>query len=90
MIDENGTVLTEKEIIKDIMEILTEALCPAYELKSDNGHALAWMIDCALQYAKVIYRDFDVLSASADYTRYEENMADIKKLDANLRVIKND
>ena len=88
MIDENGIVLTEKEIIKDIMDMLSEALCPAYELESDDGYALAWMIDCALKYAQVIYRDDNVLSASADYTRYEENMANMKKL--KLRVIKND
>jgi hypothetical protein len=64
--------LEEKEFIRDALDHLAEALCFAYETKTSEGNALAFMIDSAVKYGQVIYRDHDVLSAASDYTAYED------------------
>jgi hypothetical protein len=64
--------MDEKEIIIESMTLLSEACCNLFELKSPEGKALAFMVDSALKYAQVIYRDDDPLLAAADYTAYEE------------------
>ena len=71
MQDENGKKVTEKEKLKYALDHLSESLCLLYETETDVGHALAFMVDSAVKYGQVVYRGDNVLSASADYTRYE-------------------
>ena len=66
--------LTEEELIKEALNLMGEALCFAYETKTDAGHAFAFLLDNAIKYGQVIMRGDNVLSASADYTAYENSM----------------
>jgi hypothetical protein len=74
MKDENGKELSEKELIKDALGLLSEACVPLFETESIEGQALAFMVDSALKYGQVVYRDKDVLSAAADYNSFEEKL----------------
>ncbi len=74
MKDENGNDVSEKDTIKAALDHLAEACCFAFETETDTGHAFAFMIDSAIKYGQCILRDDDVLSASADYTAYENDI----------------
>ena len=78
MNDENGNKVSEKEIIKVSLDMLAEACCLLFETESPEGHALAFMVDSAMKYGQVIYRDDNVLSAAADYTGYESRLYEEK------------
>jgi hypothetical protein len=86
MIDEKGNKLSEKDILKTALDHLGEACCFLYETESDQCHALAFIVDSALKLGQVIHRDDDILSASADYTAYENEC--FKKHKANKKVKK--
>lgn len=85
---ETGLEMTEKEIIKEALDHLAEVCCLAFELESDEGHAFAWMVDSAIKYAQVIYRDDNVLRAACDYTAYEEEVCERHQEEKNLEVVK--
>lgn len=82
---DTGIDLTEKEIIKEAMNHLSEACCFLFEVESLEGRSLAFMADAVLKLAQVIYRDDDPLMAAADYTAYEEDHSFKGK---HIRVIK--
>lgn len=71
MKDEHGNKITEKELMQAALDHVAEALCLLYETETDTGHAAAFMCDSLVKYLQVVYRDHNVLSASADYTKYE-------------------
>jgi len=72
MIDESGTTMTEKQMIKEAMELTADICSLLYETETGEAHAAAFMADNLLKYLQVIYRDDNVLDAAADYTAYEE------------------
>jgi len=74
MKNENGIEMTEKEILKEALDLMSDVCCLLYETQSDKAVAAAFMADSLIKYLQVIYRDDDVLSAAADYTAYEENV----------------
>ncbi len=60
MIDsETGKLVPEEEILKESLGLLADACCFLYELESDQGIALACMVDAALRYGQAIYYDRD-------------------------------
>ncbi len=83
MTDENDKKLEEKELIKETLDNLANALCFVYETESNEGHALAFMVDSALKYGQVILRGHNVLSASADYTTYEQEVFEAKQKESS-------
>lgn len=74
MINENGKKMTEKEILKESLDLMANVLCLLFETKSHKSVAAAFMADSLIKYLQVIYRGDDVLRASADYTAYEEEV----------------
>jgi len=74
MIDENGIEMTEQDILQAAIELMGEVLCLLYETESPQGNAAGFMADSLTKYLQVIIRGDDVLSASADYTAYEEEV----------------
>lgn len=74
MKDENGNEVSEKDIIKEILNLLSEACANAFELKSDNGQSLAFMVDSVLKYGQVIYNGDSPIDATCDYTSYENEV----------------
>ncbi len=74
MKNENGIEMPEKDILQEALELMSHVCCLLFETESDKAVAAAFMADSLLKYLQVIYRDDDVLSASADYTAYEENV----------------
>jgi hypothetical protein len=71
---EDGHKMTEKEILKESMYLMTEVNCLLFETTTDNGIAAAWMADSLIKYLQVIYHGDDVLLAAAEYKEYEEKI----------------
>lgn len=71
VIDENNEKVSEKVLIKESLECLAEACSLLFETDSNEGHALAFMVDNCIKYGQVIYRDHDILDAAYDYAEYE-------------------
>jgi len=69
--NEHGIEMTEKEIIKEAMNLLADVCCLLYETESPEAIAAAWMSDCLIKYLQVIHRGDNLLLASADYNEYE-------------------
>lgn len=67
----NGRTLSEKELIKEALDHISEACCFLFETDSPEGHALAFMCDSLLKYGTVIKNGDNPLAAAADYTEYE-------------------
>lgn len=78
--------MTEKQLIHFALNDLAEALAKGFELKSPEGKAFAFMIDCAIKYGQVIKHDDCPLHATADYTAYEQEVYLREK--KNMKVIK--
>jgi hypothetical protein len=72
MINEHGKEMTEKEILKEALNLMGEVCCLLFETESDQAKASAFMADSLIKYLQVIVRDDDVLLAAADYSAYEE------------------
>lgn len=70
----DGKEMTEKEMIKESLDLLSDACCFLFETESDVGQSLAFMVDSALKYGQVIYRDDRILDAACDYQAYEEEV----------------
>jgi len=85
MKDENGNEMTEKDILKDSLELMADVCGLLFETNSEECHAAAFMADSLIKYLQVIYRGDNVLSASADYTSYENEI--YLKSGKHLRVI---
>lgn len=88
MQDENGNVMTEKQIISEAMDLMSNVTALLFETKSPEGHAAAFMADNLLKYLQVIYRDDNVLLATCDYTAYEEGYQN--KIKNSLTLVKDD
>lgn len=63
--------VSDKEIIKESIELLANACEMLFECEDDNTKSLAFMVDCALKYAQVIHRGDNILLAAIDYDKYE-------------------
>ncbi len=72
MQDEDGNIVSEKEILKVAMDHLSEACSFLFELESLEGECLGFMADSVLKLAQVLYLDDSPLSASTDFQRWEE------------------
>lgn len=86
MKDENGNEMSDKDIIKESLDLMSDVCCLLFETNSDQAIAAAYMADSLIKYLQVIYRGDDVLSAAADYTGYENNV--YLKSGKHLRTIK--
>lgn len=64
----------EKEILKEALDQLGNILCFLYEVKSPEAVAATFMCDSLIKYMQVIHRGDNVLSATSDYTQYEEEV----------------
>ncbi len=84
--DETGLEMTEKDILKEALELMSEVLGLLFETKTTAGNSAGFMADSLIKYLQVIYRDDDILLASADYTAYEEEVSARKR--KHLEVIK--
>ncbi len=85
MIDENGNEMSEKVIIKESLDLLSEVCCLLFETESPEAIAAAYMADSLIKYLQCIYRDDDVLLASTDYAKYENDV--YLKSKKHLRVV---
>ncbi len=74
MIVENGKHMSEKQLLKEALDLIADACCLLFETEEPESQAAAFMTDSVLKYLQVIYRDDDVLLASADYTAYEQKV----------------
>jgi hypothetical protein len=64
--------LSEKELIKESLFLLSEALCSLYETKSKTAQSLCFMVDSCLKYGTVIFRNSNILDAATNYEEYED------------------
>ena len=85
MKDEHGIEMDEKKILRESMDLMSDVCCLLFETESDKAHAAAFMADSLIKYLQVIHRDDNVLSASADYTAYEQEYLDKEYLDKKLK-----
>lgn len=91
MKDEHGNIMTEKQILKITLDLLSDICCLLYETESDASIAAAYMADSLMKYIQVIYRGDDVLLASADYSNYEKNIYDeYQKNDTKLKLVQDE
>jgi hypothetical protein len=74
----NGTEMTEKELIKEALNHISDACCFLFETDSSEGHALAFMCDSMLKYGQVIYNDDNPIDATSDFNAYEQRKFDAK------------
>lgn len=86
MKNENGKEMTEKEIIKECLDLVSEVCCLLFETESKESHAAAFMADNLIKYLQVIYRDDRILDATCDYEKYEHRH--YLKSKKNIEVIK--
>jgi len=47
--------MTEEEILKDAIGLLSDACCLLYELESEQGIAAAYMANAVIKYADAIH-----------------------------------
>ncbi len=78
MLDETGRELTEKELLKEALELMSDVCCLLFETESTQGHACAFMADSLIKYMQVVYRDDDVLRAACNYEEYENEVCNRK------------
>lgn len=74
MNDENGNVMSEKDIIREALDLMSDVLFLLYETESDNAKAACWMADSLSKFMTVLFNNGDVLLASADYSSYENKL----------------
>lgn len=85
MKNENGIEMTEKEIMKESLDLLGNVLFLLFETETEEGKAAAFMADSLVKYLTAIYHQGNVLSAAADYTEFENNLYKRKKKLCALR-----
>ena len=74
MKDENGIEMTEDQILEEACELMSEVCCLLYETTEEASHAAAFMADSCLKYLQAIKHGYNVLSAAADYSAFEEEV----------------
>lgn len=74
MRDENGIEMTEEQILEEACELLSGACELLYETIEETSHAAAFMADSCLKYLQAVRRGYNVLSAAADYSAFEEEV----------------
>jgi hypothetical protein len=75
--------LSDNELLTIALGHIGESLCALYETKGKEYQALAFMVDSCVKLGTVLLNEDDILSASADYTAYENSLGK-----PNLKVIK--
>lgn len=86
MQNENGTILTDKELLREALDHMAEALCFLFETEDPLYHSLAFMCDSTIKLGTVILNDGDrILDAGANWEGYE---AELYERFNKLRVIK--
>jgi len=80
MIDENGKKLEDKEILKGALDHMAEALGHLFETKSTLCQSLAFSLDSLIKLGTVIYHDDDILNASCNWEKYEDELYNKKRL----------
>jgi hypothetical protein len=68
--------MSEKDILKEALELMADVCSLLFETESEVGKGAAFMADALLKYINVIHKDGDVLSAAADYQAYEERLSE--------------
>jgi len=86
MRDETGNEMTESELLKESITLISNVCCLLWETRNPDSHAAAIMADSLLKYLQVIYREDNVLKAFVDYNTYENEV--YIKSGKHLRVIK--
>lgn len=74
MRDENGVTLTDKEILKEALNHMSEALCFLFETENELCQSIAFMLDSTIKLGTVIYNDGCILDASANWEAYEREL----------------
>ena len=74
MKDENGNDVTDKELMKEALNHLANAICLLFEAESKELKQFCFVVDSALKLGQVIYRDDDPLDAACDYAEYENKV----------------
>ena len=75
MNDENGTKMDDKTLLKIMEEQLADVACLAFELESEEGKALAFMVDSLLKLTHVLKDEGDILKAAACFETYQAESA---------------
>ena len=83
MRDENGAEMTEDQILEEACELLCGVCELLYETTEETSHAAAYMADACLKYLQVVRRGYNVLSAAADYSAFEEEVYQAKLASSN-------
>lgn len=87
MIDDD-TILTDKEIMKEALDHLSEACCFLFELQTTEGESLAFMVDSCLKLGQILYHEDSPLEAACDYASYEEELYQRHLKEKKLKLIK--
>lgn len=66
--------MTQKELLKNCLDILAEANASVFELKSREGKALAFLLDSALKYGTILYHDKDFIDGTVRFDKVEEEI----------------
>lgn len=90
MFDENGKVMSEKEILKASLDHIAEAAGFLFECESIELKSLAFHVDSILKLGTVLVNDDCPLDAACDYTKYENEKYQefLEKKKSHLKVIK--
>ncbi len=78
MKDEHGVEMTEDQILEEACELLSGVCELLYETSEETSHAAAFMADACLKYLQAIKHGYNVLSAAADYSAFEEEVYQAK------------
>ena len=91
MYKEDGTEMTEMDLLCDARALMADVISLLYETESAAGNSAAWMADSLLKYLQVVICEDDLLSASIDYQAYEERKFrehEEKSKESNIKAIK--
>ena len=66
-----GVSLTEEEILHEVGNYISDACCLAFELETDLGKGIAFMLDSMLKLVYVAKTGGNPLDATDDFEKYE-------------------
>ena len=66
--------MSERQMIRCILDIMSEANAIGFELNSEAGRAFAFWVDTVIKHGTVLYYDKDFLDAAWDYNQVDQEI----------------
>lgn len=74
MQDENGMILSDKDLLKEALGHMSEALCFLFETNDPLYQSVAFSLDSAIKLGTVVLHDGSILDASASWQDFEDEL----------------